>query len=439
MTSLLHPNAAGIDISSREHVVAVPENRDTPSVRKFGSFTQDLHRLIYWLKQCEIDTVAMESTSVYWYHLYTMLLDAGIEVYLVNAHHVKRVPGRKSDINDAQWLQQLHSFGLLKSCFQPDNLTRVLRTVVRQRKQIIQQMTAQVQRMQKALEQMNIKLHNVITDITGKTGRDIITAILSGERNEEKLSRLADYRIKASPQTIIKSLQGNWREEQLFTLQIAYDHFRFLESQLEQCDQEAEKIINRFETISNKKVKPKRKMANQPKFNVEQYLAHIYGVDVTNIPGIKATVGLSILSETGPYLKQKFQTEKQFLSWINVVPDNEITGGKVVKSRVKKKKNKAGQAFREAANTLWRAQNPLGDMLRKRKAQKGSNSAIVYMARKLASIYYTMVTEIEEYDQNQVVLINRKYLEKKLKYLQKISKSIEMQLAESQLINLAVR
>lgn len=434
MKKSFNSNAAGIDISSREHVVAVPEDRDNQSVKKYSTFTADLRRLILWLKKCKIDTVAMESTGVYWYHLYTMLLDTDIEVYLVNARHVKKVPGRKSDINDAQWLQQLHSYGLLNACFQPDNLTRALRTVTRQRKQIVQDMSTQTLRMHKALEQMNIKLHNVLSDITGKTGRAMIKAILEGQRDSEKLYKNVDPNVKASKEDILKSLEGNWREEQLFTLKIAYDQLLFLESQLGQCDQEAEKIISRFTTKVNKKVKPKPKKSKQPKFNVEQYLVNIYGVDVTNIPGIKATAGLTILSETSPHLQEKFPTDKQFLSWTNTVPDNDITGGKIVKSRVKKKKNKTGQAFREAANTLWRSQCPLGDMLRKRKAKKGAKSAIVYMARKLASIYYKMVTEKVEYDESQIVKNRKAYLENKLKYLTLISEKIKLQLTENQVL-----
>lgn len=426
----LNENAGGIDISSREHVVAVPEREGFESVRKFGAFTCDLRELILWLKECKVTSVAMESTGIYWYHLYTMLLDADIEVLLVDARHVKKVPGRKSDINDAQWLQQLHSYGLLRSCFQPENLTRALRTVIRQRKQLIQQMSTQIQRMQKSLEQMNIKLHNVISDITGKTGRSMIRSILAGIRDLEVLYKNVDPKIKASKEVILKSLQGNFREEQLFTLKIAFDQFKFLESQLILCDQKAEKIVKRFSTKSNKKVATKRRRSKQLKFNAEQYLSNIYGVDVTDIPGIKSTVAISILAETGPDIKEKFKTEKQFLSWLNVVPHNDITGGKIVRSKLKKKKNKAGQAFREAANTLWRAQNPLGDILRKKKAQKGSRSAIVYMARKLASIFYKMVTKMEEYDATKVVKNDRKYLQNKLKYLERISKRIEDQLVQ---------
>src|SRR5690606_39152365 len=213
MSKLVNPNAGGIDISSKEHYVAVPEGRSKECVRTFQSFTEDLHLLAQWLQSCGIETVAMESTGVYWYHLYTVLLDYGLEVYLVNARHVKNVPGRKSDVSDARWLQQLHSFGLLNGCFQPDNLTRELRNYVRQRKTLVRQMTTAVQRMQKALEQMNIKLNNVVSDRQGNTGIAIIAAILGGERNPGELAKLRDRRIKASKEVFLKSLEGTWRAE----------------------------------------------------------------------------------------------------------------------------------------------------------------------------------------------------------------------------------
>lgn len=227
----------------KENVIAVPEDSDKANVRTFGTFTRDIHLLAKWLKECKIDTVAMESTGVYWYHLYTVLLDYSFEVYLVNAGHVKNVPGRKSDVNDAQWLQELHTDGLLRASFQPDNLTRSLRNHVRLRKTIVQQMTAEIQRMQKALEQMNIKLNNVIRDITGKTGFAIIDAILQGERGVEKLAALRDWRIKAPKETIVKSLEGNWREEQIFNLKLAYEHYWFLKNNWKNATSKAKRYL----------------------------------------------------------------------------------------------------------------------------------------------------------------------------------------------------
>lgn len=440
MAKLINPNAAGIDISAKEHYVAVPKDRAKNHIRCFKSFTRDLHHLVKWLKECEIETIAMESTGVYWYHLYTILIDYDFEVYLVNAHHVKNVPGRKSDVSDAQWLQQLHSFGLLRGCFQPDNLTRALRNYSRQRKNIIREMSRQTLRMQKALEQMNIKLNNVIRDINGKTGNAIITSILSGERDPAILAKYRDKRIKASYETLVKSLEGNWREEQLFNLKMAYELYCFLKEQLDQCDQECEKVIAKMKApdITDKKIKKARSRKTQPAFNVGQQIYNALGVDVTKIYGVKGTVALTIFSETGSNLKEKFPTEKQFLSWLNVVPNNKISGGKVLSSRVKRKKNRAGQAFRNAANTLWNAKNPLGDYLRRKKAKAGSNQAIVATARKLACIYYKMVTEKQEFSPEFLERKSKEYLQKKLKYLEKEFRKLKLQMPDNQILKESV-
>ena len=433
-TNLVNLNAAGIDISSREHVVAVPEDRSKRSVRTFQGFTRDLHQLAKWLIACKIETIAMESTGVYWFDLYTILLDYGFEVYLVNAYHVKNVPGRKSDVSDARWLQELHTFGLLRGSFQPDNLTRCLRNYVRQRKNIIRQMTRETQRIQKALEQMNIKLNNVIRDLNGKTGTAIITKILEGERDPKILAQYRDWRIKASEETLIKSLEGNWREEQLFNLRIAYNHYIFLQNQLGQCDIESEKVIKKMTSDSslNKKADKIQKSKNNPNFNVSQYLYEALGVEVTKIYGIKEITALTIFSETGINLKEKFPTEKQFLSWLNVVPNNKITGGKVISSKVKRKKNKAGQAFRDAAGALWAAKNPIGDYIRRKKAKSGGKQAVVATARKLAAIYYKMVTEKVEFNPQYITKNKEEYLKKRLIQLEKLKEKTELLLADYQ-------
>jgi len=430
-TKIVNLNAAGIDISSKEHVVAVPEDRVDKSVRTFPGFTRDLHQLAKWLKECKIETIAMESTGVYWYDLYTILLDYGFEVYLVNAYHVKNVPGRKSDVSDARWLQELHTFGLLRGSFQPDNLTRSLRNYVRQRKNIIRQMTRETQRMQKALEQMNIKLNNVIRDLNGKTGTQIITKIIEGERDPKILVQYRDWRIKASEETLLKSLEGNWREEQVFNLQLAYNHYCFLQDQLKGCDLESEKTIKKMSTLSNpKEVVKIKKSKNNPNFNVSQYLYEALGIEVTKIYGIKEITALTIFSETGVNIKEKFPTEKQFLSWLNVVPNNKITGGKVISSRVRRKKNKAGQAFRDAASALWKAQNPIGDYLRRKKAKSGGKQAVVATARKLAAIYYKIVTEKVEFDPIKITKYKERYLREKLKQLEKMKQKTESLLLE---------
>lgn len=434
MAKLHNLNAAGIDISSKEYVVAVPEDRCKNYVRTYGTFTKDIHLLAKWLKECRIETIAMESTGVYWYHLYTVLLDYGFEVYLVNAQHVKNVPGRKSDVNDAQWLQELHTYGLLRASFQPDNLTRSLRNYVRQRKSIVQQMTREIQHMQKALEQMNIKLNNVIRDIAGKTGLAIISAILNGERDTNKLAELRDWRIKASKETIIKSLEGNWRGEQIFNLQLAYEHYFFLQKQLSKCDLQSQKVLDLMKQpdISQSHEKPAVKMNKNKKnkicFNARDYLWRTLGVDVTNIHGIQEITALTILSETGPNLKEKFPTEKQFLKWLNVVPDNKITGGKVISSKVRKKKNRAGQAFRDAASSQWKAQNPIGDYLRGKKAKNGSRQAVVATARKLAAIYYKLVTEKVEFETDILKQNSEFFLKAKLKQINKLKTRLEASL-----------
>lgn len=434
MANLTNLNAAAIDVGSKEHYAAVPPDRDKQPVRKFLSFTKDLHLIAQWFKVCGIETIVMESTGVYWYHLYTVLLEYGFEVLLVNAYHVKNVPGRKSDVSDAQWLQQLHSFGLLNGCFQPDNITRQLREYVRSRKQIVKSISRQTQRMQKSLELMNIKLNNVIRDLNGKTGRAIIEKILAGERSPEILAKLRDPRIKASHQTIKDSLVGNWREEQLFNLQLAYNHLLFLEQQLKECDQASEKVIQKMgnANVEEKNIKAIRKKKHQPKFNVEQHLYNAYGVDVTAIYGLKSTLALTIFSETGPDLKKKFPTEKQFLSWLNVVPDNKISGGKVLSSKVKKKKNRAGQAFREAANALWNAKNPLGEYLRRKKAKRDSGQAIVATARKIASIYYQMVTKGLEFDPEKLKQSETESLIKKAHFFERKLREVNHLITEKQ-------
>lgn len=433
MDKLLNLNASGIDISSKEHVVAVPQDRDPQSIRSFGTYTEDLHRLAAWLIKCRIDTVVMESTGVYWYHLYTVLLDHGIEVLLVNAQHVKQVPGRKSDISDARWLQQLHTYGLLRGCFQPDNLTRELRDHARLRKTIIRDMACQIQRAQKALELMNIKLNRVMRDITGKSGSAMIQAIIDGERDPGVLARMADRRLKASKQDILKALEGNWREEQVFSLRMAWQHYRFLAGQLQECDLQAEKVIQKFDRQNKEGVgqwKQQNKGKNRPSFGIREQLFQILGTDVMEIQGFKETCALTVFSETGTRLKEKFASPKRFLSWLNLVPENKVSGGKVISSKVRKKKNRAGQAFREAANALWRSKCPLGDYLRRKKAAKGANQAIVATARKIAAIYYKMVTEKLPYDNELAKKKGKENILRKIQYLERKLEQTKLQLTQ---------
>jgi transposase len=429
MAKIVNPNAAGIDISSKDYYVAVAEEKTKKDVVVFGAFTEDLHKIAKHLQNYNVDTVAMESTGVYWHELYTVLLDYNIEVYLVNARYVKNVPGRKSDVSDARWLQKLHSYGMLNASFQPDNITRTLRSHVRVRKQITQNMSTEIQRMQKALELMNIKLNNVIRDITGKTGIKIIEAIISGERNSKKLSNYRDNRIKASRETIEKSLNGHWRDEQLFNLALAYEHYLFLRTQMIKCDKEIEQVMIKMsdDNVPQKKTKKTIVRKNTPTFDVAHYIYQATGVELTEIYGIKGTTALTIFSETGANIKEKFPTEKQFVRWLNLVPDNKITGGKVISSKVKKRKNKAGQAFRSAANTLWKANNPLADDLRRRKAKNGAGKAVVAIAKKLASIYYKMITDKVAFDAQILIENSKKYHQDKVKYFEKALEYAKME------------
>lgn len=430
MAKVLNPNAAGIDIASNIHYVAVAEEKCDKPVRSFKGFTKDLHDLAKWLVSLGIETVAMESTGSYWFQLYTILLDYNLEVFLVNAYHVKNVPGRKTDVEDAQWLQELHASGYLKACFQPDNLTRELRTYVRLRKQIIREMSKETQRMQKAMVCMNIKLHDVINDINGQTGTAIVNAILNGERNPKILASLRNSRIKCSEETLIKSLEGNWRDEQLFCLKMSRIRYKELEQHLLSVDKESERVIKLLSKSNKEEKKVKVRSCNnkQPRFNVGQYLFNIHGVDVLEIYGFKQTSALTVLSETGANLKEKFPTVKQFLSWLNLVPDNKISGGKVLSSKVRKRKNHAGQAFREAANSLWNSHNPYGDYIRVKKAKSGAGQAVVATAKKMATIYYKMVTEKVEFNPFIIDGNRHAYLNNRIKSVTKTLEKLNNQL-----------
>lgn len=430
MAKVINKNAAGIDIASNLHFVAVSPEKSATPVRSFKGFTRDLHELAKWLVSLGIETVAMESTGSYWYHLYTILLDYGIEVYLVNAYHVKNVPGRKTDVLDAQWLQELHANGYLTACFQPDNLTRELRTYVRLRKQIIRDMAKETQHMQKAMVCMNIKLHDVINDINGETGSKIVTAILAGERDPIVLSQLRHHRIKCTEETLIKSLEGNWRDEQLFCLQMARDRYCELEQHLRKVDEASERVVKLLASPEIEEIKvPYRPSKNkQPTFNVSQHLYNAYGVDVTEIYGYKQTTALTVFSEIGSNVKEKFPTIKQFLSWLNLVPDNKISGGKILSSKVRKKKNQAGQAFREAANGLWNAKNPFGDYLRSKKSKSGSGQAIVATAKKIATIFYKMVTEKVAFNPYILDGNRENYLRSKVSHLSKTIQKLNLEL-----------
>ncbi len=432
---LINPNAAGIDIGDTLLAVAIPAGRDTVCIKQFGAFTCDLQLISAWLKQCKIETVAMESTGVYWKPLFSVLVQNGFEVYLVNAKHTKNVTGRKTDESDAMWIQKLHSCGLLSSCFLPDEHSETLRTLVRFRRSLTQDSTTYILRMQKSLELMNIKVHTVISDIIGKTGTAIIEAIIAGERKAENFMPFIDGRIKADKETLIKSLQGNWRKEHLATLKMSYEMYNILQQKIIECEKEIEETlqfylaaknegiiepIGKNETeISENKKKVKKKNKNHPIFNTRAYIQKIHGVDVVEIYGLSEISALEILGETGTDLS-KWATEDRFVSWLNLCPNNKISGGKLISSsRLKKKANLASQAFRSAANSLGRSDHWLGDYFRRMKTKGGNKYAIVATARKLAIIYYNMVRFKKDFNPVDLKDYREKYKAAKISYLER--------------------
>ena len=391
---MINPDAAGIDIGSAFHYVAVPEDRDQNPVRRFDSYTRDLHQIAMWLKHCRIKTVAMESTGIYWIQLFLILEQYGFEVYLVNAYHIKNVAGRKSDVSDCQWIQQLHSYGLLKASFQPEELTRSLRGYMRHRRNLTQNYAIHVLHMQKAFEQMNIKLHNVLADITGKSGQLMIKSILKGERSAEKLASLADKLVKSTKEELIKSLEGNWREEPLFELRQSYELFLIYKRKIADCDRQIEKAMRDYnpdiDTSDYGNAPRKVYNKNRLNFNATLYLKDILGVDITEVYGISEISAAEIISEVGIDMS-KWPSEKHFVSWLNLAPNTRTSGGKTLKSKKLKKINRASQAFQMAAYALQRSQHWLGVFYRRKKAKSGPLIATKATAGKLAIIFYKMV------------------------------------------------
>ena len=423
--TVINPTAAGIDVSDTEMMVAYPINSEQLEIRVFGCFTMDLHLIANCLKAKGVTTIAMESTGVYWVSLFLLLQEFGFEVFLVNAKHVKNVTGRKDDESDAEWIQKLHSCGLLSASFQPDNMTRTLRSMVRHRKNLVRTSSTYLNRMQKALELMNIKVHTIISDIDGKTGLLIIEAILAGERNPEVLADLRDKRIKASREDIIKSLEGHWTTEHLFELSQCYQLYCTHQQMINECDNEIEKQLAEQIASVNEGVLPdipkeKRKASGKHKvqFNLTGYLKKILDVDVTEVCGISELSALTIMSEVGTDMS-KWENEHHFTSWLGLAPNTKISGGKVISSKVKKKKHHAGQAFRMAANSLYNSKSPLGDHYRRIRAKAGAAKAVVATARKLAIIYYKMVANKEAFNPKELEDYQQKYKEKKINQLKK--------------------
>ena len=430
--SLTHPNAVGIDIGSASHFVAVPPDRDDEPVREFQSFTADLHRLADWLDACGVDTVAMESTGVYWIPLYELLESRGFTVLLVNARHVKNVSGRKSDVLDCQWLQQLMSFGLLRGAFRPADQVCELRSLSRQRTMLLRSQGRFVQHMQKALTQMNIQLANVISDVAGETGQRILRAIVAGERDGRALAQLRNARIRASEDEIAKSLQGNWRAEHLFALKQALDAFDFCGTQLAECDAQIQAQLQALHVREDAPAQGKKRgrARNAPKFDLRTQLFQMCGVDLTRIDGIDVTTALAVVSEVGADLS-KFPSDKHFASWLGLCPGTKITGGKVMSGKTKRCANRAAQALRLAAAALRSSQSALGAYYRRLCARMDKPKAVTAAAHKLARLIYAMLTHGQEYTDRGQDYFEERYRQRVLHNLAQKAKAMGMQLVPS--------
>lgn len=414
MLPLLHPDAAGIDIGAEEMFVAVPADRATESVRSFATFTRDLHQLADWLQACGVTTVAMESTGVYWIPLYQILERRGLQVFLVNAQYVKNVPGRKSDVSDCQWIQYLHSVGLLKASFRPPDEICVIRSLWRHRESLVQMAAEHIMHMQKALSEMNLQLHHVLSDITGVSGLKILDSILAGERDPVKLASLCNWRVRSPREVVAKSLEGDYREEHLFALRQSLAGYRFYQSLIAEVDVELETKTRELprEAYGAEEMPPRTKecmyhrAGNEPSFDLRSEMFRITGVDLTNVPGISALTAYTILMEVGPDVS-RFRNASAFASWLGLCPEKQVSGGKVLYSRSRKVKNRAAAALRLGAQGLYRSKNYLGQFHRRMKWRLGGPEAVTATAHKLARIVYHMLSTKDPYSEDVLVACDR--------------------------------
>ena len=395
---VVHPNAAGIDIGNEVHYVAVPPNRSSEAVRRFGCTTAELRAMADWLKQCGIQTVAMQSTGVYWIAVFDILEEAGLEVYLVNARETKNLPGRKSDVQESQWLMKLHTYGLLRNSFRPPQEIRTLRTYWRQRGDLVRAAGRHIQRMQKTLTQMNIQLANVLSDISGKSGQAIIKAILQGERDAGELAALCDGRVQASQEEVAGSLEGNWQDDLLFVLQQEQDGYEFCQTQMAECDRHLEQCLQQRADrsqgaslpVEKRKERRKKKKGNKPQFDLRAGLFRMAGTDLTLMDSIDVMTAMTILSEVG-WDMSKWKTEDHFVSWLRLCPDNRISGDKIIGKGRLPTNNRVTIALKMAASTLRTSQTYLGAQFRRLRTKLGPPVAIKAMAAKLARLVYRML------------------------------------------------
>lgn len=423
--SKINPRSAGIDIGSEKIFIGI---EDKP-VRSFSTFTGDYLKAIEYLKENQITTVAMEATGVYWIALYDLIEQASIEVYLVDGRQTRNVPGRKSDVADCQWIQQLHSYGLLRRCFIPDDITRKLRTYTRLREDHLSLATQHIQHMQKALNLMNVKLHNVISEIHGVSGMRIVKAIIGGNHNPEKLLELCENSIlKNKRDLVLASLQGNYRDENVFMLKQALEAYEFYKSKMLECDKEIEALLKKInydkpKAGNTKKAKNIRHNAPQIENLHEELMKLTEGKDPSQIIGLTDKTLLMQISETGLDLS-RWKTEKHFTSWLCLSPTKHESG-KSTKKRKKKGHTKAGQIFREAALSIARStRSSLGAFYRRIKAKSGHRTAIKATARKIAVLYYNVMTKGMEFFETGLINYQQKYKEQQIKRLHKQAKHL---------------
>lgn len=435
----VNPDAAGIDIGSREHYVCVPTDRDAQSVRRFGTTTPELEQMAQWLAECAIRTIAMEATGVYWIAAFQILEQRGFQVVLVNPRQIKNVSGRKSDVQDCQWIQKLHTFGLLSGSFRPADPYCVVRSYARLRDDLMAGRSAQIQHLQKALHQMNLQLTHVLSDLAGESGLTIIAAILKGERNPLTLAALAHKRVKSSREQIAQALTGDYRPEHLFALQVAYELYLTYEQKIQQAD---DHLIQELEQLPDQvalKDKPLPAKAKNKQISEDLRLG-LYlklGVDITAIEGIGERVGLTMLTEVGPDLKA-FPSEKHFCSWLGLCPDNRISGGKVLNTHTRRVVNRLADALRMAATTLERSQSALGAYYRRMKAKLGAAEGITATAHKLARLLYRLIKHGESYVRVGLEEYEKKNRQRKLNAVQKMAQSLGLTLLEPQPIAISV-
>jgi len=426
--SKVNQNAAGVDIGATEIIACVSGGEDVQLVKAFGNYTVDLLAICEWFRKHEVKTVAMESTGVYWIPLYEELERQGFACLLISSHSLRKVAGQKTDVEDAQWIQTLHSYGLLKGSFRPQGDLVALRTLLRHRSQLVEHRSPHIQHMQKALLQMNVQLSQAVTDVTGMTGQKIIRSIVNGERNARVLAGFRDPGCKHSEEEIEKALTGTWREEHLYVLKQSLELYDFYTEKVEACDEEISRrygmtrpdwVSRELPVIPDKKRNSHSKNAPKDAKGIREHLYRINGVDLSLVDGMGVSLAQTVTMEVGSNVGEKFPSEKHFCAWLGLAPKHDITGGKVLSNRTLKTKNRAGQAFRLAANSVKKADCPFGVMYRRLRSRLGPAQATVATAHAIARVVYKMLKYKVEYDPLSVNEYQKQYEEQQVKYMRK--------------------